>query len=362
MEQGKPWPRDTTPQLQRIGLRQQLEPLQTVLHRAAEGQSSGLFSPVSMTSTIRAVREPLQQSARQTREPSVVDVSPSSVFRGPGQDIVVPAVAHISSGGWFDPSNWLFNIVYPRFQHMDLPELLQAYFTRDARPLYGENHTSTRGKRRRDTDDLDEESFSGSSSKKRSTENHKVQERDRRDRHRVLQKASDDCTPTVIFDLAEKQLSQVKELIKGMPQEETENHSSSIVRGGKGQSSSTAAKKTGKDDQLLSAALFSWLSGFVVLRLNQSRIEAEDKVQQLENELEEAHARRIEAEDRAVCLEVDNKYYAEGVSYLRQQLEQRVDSRHGSLASSSCAQPYLSPPTTSRKRPTSDVDRYFAKL
>jgi len=265
----------------------------------------------------------------------------------------VPDVAHTSCGGWFNPSNWLFQIVYPRVQHLGLDELFQAYFAREARPTYGDNHTSTRGKRPRDEDGFDDDEWLYVSNKKfKSVEKHKIQERDRRDRHRLLQKESDDCTPTLISDLAEKELPKVKDFVKNMPKEEIKNLHSSFGDNNK----NTAAKKTGKDDQLLSAAMFSWLSGFVILRERQARVESEDKVRQLEHELREQHTARVEAEERAARLEVDAKHYAEEVSQLRQQVEQLRVGDRCSPASLFCAQPLLPSPMTSRERPATGMD------
>ncbi|KAK5937852.1 hypothetical protein PMZ80_009981 [Knufia obscura] len=354
LEDGQPWPQDSMPLFRRPLPAMKLDSFHSVLHRASEKLSSALFSPVSMTSTIRASQE--QQTPRQSRESTVVAVSPSSIRDGSTRGVVVPEMAHISSGGWFNPSNWFCNTVCTQFGHLSLDELEHVFFTRETRPVYGENHTSTRGKRARDAGDFDDVDALRISGPKKFTENHKVQERDRRNRHRVFQKEVDECTPTSIYELAEKMLPEVKQYVKSMPEEYPDNNKTSMAQGGKAQRSNTTAKKTGKDDQLLSAALFSWLSGFVILRERQVRVEAEDRVQRLENELKEAHARRIEAEDRAARLAVDNKYQAEEISYLQQQLDHRHDSRRGSATSSSFLQPQLPPPTASRKRLASDMD------
>jgi len=284
---------------------------------------------------------------------SVAALSPSLMPCSPAQCNIVPEVAHISTGGWVNPANWLFNIVYNRVNDMGLDELEKAYFTRNARPLYGENHTSTRSKKRGEPETLDDDAGFYVSSSKKSTENHKIQERDRRDRHRVLQKETDDCTPTFLFDLAEKQLSKVKDFIKDLSKEDIDSDNSYAQQNDKIPSSSTAAKKTGKDDQLLSAALFAPLSAYVILRERQARINAEENVQQLEKELKGVHDARMVAEDRAARLEVDNKYYAEEVTYLRQQHDHQLSE----TAVQPCfAQPRLPAPTASYKRSAPSID------
>lgn len=352
LEQGQPWPRDITPQLQRPRHGQKLESFQSILHKASEDQPSSLASPISTTSTVRVGQEQLEPTPKQHNEHIAAGFAPTCSPHSPTQ-VVVPDVAHTLCGGWFNPSNWLFKIVYPRVQHMGLDELFQAYFAREARPTYGDNHTSTRGKRPRDEKAFDDDGCLYISHKKfKSVEKHKIQERNRRDRHRLLQKESDDCTPTLIFDLAEKELPKVKDFVKNMPKEEIKNLHSSLG----GNNKNTAAKKTGKDDQLLSAAMFSWLSGFVILRERQARVESEDKVRQLEHELREQHTARVEAEERAARLEVDSKHYAEEVSHLRQQLEQLRVGDRGSPASFFCAQPLLSSSMTSRERPATGMD------
>ena len=309
-----------------------------------------------MTSTTQAAQESLEHTPKQSRDHTMMGQIPSSGPNSSVQGVAVPDMAHPSYGGWFNPTNWLLKIVLNRVGHMTLDELLVAFFAREARPSYGENHRSTRGKKGREAEPLDGDEDLHVNSKKRSTENHKRQERDRRDRHRVLQRENDNCTPTVIFDLAEKELPKVKTLVKNMSAEELENDDSPLAPSGEAQSSKRAAKKTGKDDQFLSAALFQWLSAFIILRERQARLETEGKVQQLENELKEAHARHIEADDRIARLEADNRYYADEVSYSRQQLDQRHDSRRGSSDSSSFSQPHLLPSVTSRKRPASSLD------
>jgi len=353
LEQGQPWPRDTTPQLQRPHHDQQLESFRTVFPKANEDQQSGLLSPISTTSTVCAGQEQLRPTPRLHNEHIATSPPPTALHRSPTQ-VVVPDVAHTRYGGWFNPSNWLFKIVYPRVQHMGLDELFEAYFAREARPTYGDNHTSTRGKRQRGAEAFDDDECLYISNKRsKSVEKHKIQERNRRDRHRLLQKESDECTPTLIFDLAERELPKVKDFVKNMTQEQIRNLCSSFGGNGK---SSTAAKKTGKDDQLLSAAMFSWLSGFVILRERQARVECEDKVRQLEHELRAQQTARIEAEARAAQLAADNKHHAEETSHLRQQVEQL---RGGSRCSSACifgAQPLLPSPMASRERPATGMD------
>jgi len=290
--------------------------------------------------------EAFQKTPEQRREKVMSSPAPSLGSHDPTH-VVVPHAARTSFGGWFNPTNWLFNIVHPRVQHMDLNELFQSYFARETRPTYGDDHTSARGKRPRTTDDFDDdESFYGSNKKPKSNENHKVLERHRRDRHRVLQKEADDVTPTLIYNLAEKELPNVKEHIKNMPREEIESL----------ESANKAAKKTGKDAQLLSAAMFSWLSGYVVLREHDARVETEDKVLRLEHELKEQYNARVEAEESLARLEYHNRYYVDEVARLRQQLEQRLSLERDSSLPAYSAQPQLLPPVASHKRPATEMD------
>ncbi|KAK5069574.1 hypothetical protein LTR64_008255 [Lithohypha guttulata] len=195
----------------------------------------------------------------------------------------VPDYASTAAGGWFDPDNWLFKHAVDEYGGLDIGQLLHVLYKRGDRPQYGEDHVSTRAKKGgHDIDDGNDDVYTRSNTK---PHDHKTQEKERRDRHRVLSKEVDECTGDAVVELSERKLPEIKNEIALMPKP---NPSS-----GQGAKSN----KTGKDKQLMAAAFLPHLSNIVIFRLLEAHNELENELasaQQVQTQLENEVRRKSE--------------------------------------------------------------------
>lgn len=342
MELGVPWPGGVTSVHKPVKC-QRLDSVETILNKTKESCFAAPFSPASTASPV-----PFAWDASQTKPSEQQQDMPccGTKFLNIEHDqhgLKVPEAALASSGGWFDRSNWIFKLTFERFGELSTEELIRAYYAREPRSEYGEDHVSTRGKHSADIEPAKELEDFSTSNKKKAVENHKVQERDRRDRHRVLQKEVDNSTPTAVYDMTEQVLPAVKEKIKHMPKEEhttTQDHK---------------GKKTGKDEQLTAAAIMPHLSNILIFRLFNAQSEAEARLQQLEGLFKTERRARCEAEDRLGRLEYENKRLAEEVAQLRVSKHCRSDSGRRS-STASFTTPQLPAYAEGRKNSAIDAD------
>ena len=288
---------------------------------------SQMLSPVSMSSP-----QPLTWDSPP--RPETITTSDREVIidhKEVQHALSIPRGAHVHAGGWFDVSNWLYQLVLKKFGHLPEDELLQAYFTRTPRPEYGEDHVSTRNKRPGVGGSLDILDDISAGSNKTS---HPLLERERRDRHRVLCKEFDQCTGDAIYAYTEEVLGDIKQIIKDMPKDMSKDVAAPAKE-------RKEKKKTGKDEQLASAAMMPYLASLLIFRLLSSLDEA---VKAYKHE----RRSRVEAEQRMARLEHENRPQADEILDLRHRLDSRIESRRSSSASFATTE--LLPPLASNKR------------
>lgn len=221
--------------------------------------------------------------------------------------LIVPQEAQKAFGGFFDPDNWVFQIVWEEFRHMNIPELLHAFYYRSDRGKYGENHTSTRG-----TVTFDQ-GAGGRHRRSTGNEKHRRKEQGRRVRHRGLQAESDELISTFTLEMAQKIFPKVKAGIEKMHGSRKSPRDTSLddeldQHDGKLRAANGAGKKLGKDDQLTAALVHQHLTNILIFRL------LED-IEVLENESALLKSEGLKQED-ASSLDGDNKS-----SYWRQRFE-----------------------------------------
>lgn len=225
----------------------------------------------------------------------------------------VPLAAEKSAGGWFDPSRWLFKLVFQKVGDKSIEELIKLMFHREARPRYGEDHTSARSKRTADQLRSDNSDVQSTYSKQTSSNAHKQQEQDRRWRHRTLQYENDECTGTYVCETAEQMLPLIKETINQMPRDEFT-----------AQESERKVKRLGKDEQLTAAALLPHLSSILIFKLY-------DALEKLKGRFQRERELRLNAEYRLEQLQRENERLKEQASHSG--LERQATSRKRSAGS-----------------------------
>lgn len=337
MELGVPWPGGVT-RLSRPGRDQRLDSFESFVNKAREPHFGALFSSVSAIGPLVPTLEPSKNINSEDIQITPMSDLRVTILQDSPYDLTIPEVAQASSGGWFDPSNWLFKLTMDNFGTMSNKELLQAYFAREDRPEYGEDHVSTRGKRLVEDEFHEEADAFYLYGKQKATENHKIQERDRRDRHRVLQKEGYNCTPTAVFKMTEQVLPDIKDIIRTMPKEKT------VLK------IEHKAKRTGKDEQLTAAAIMPHLSNLLIFRLLSGYVETEKKLQQLEERLQDERRARVEFETKSLQLENANRHLSDELAQL--QLTQNENSRRNSTTL--FADSLLSAPFESWKHPAAE--------
>lgn len=221
----------------------------------------------------------------------------------------VPLLAEKSAGGWFDPKHWLFQLVHQRVGAKSIEELIKLIYYREARPRYGEDHTSTRAKK------SESPGTPCSGPKQSSSDAHKQQEQDRRWRHRTLQYEMDECTGTYVCEAAEQMLPLIKETINQMSREEFTV-----------QETDRKVKRLGKDEQLTAAALLPHISSILIFKLYDTLEKARCKSQQKENDLQREREIRMNVQYRLSQLERENEALKDKLSYLERQPTSRKRS------------------------------------
>lgn len=212
-----------------------------------------------------------------------LESSPSQVISIKEQllpSLKVPKEARKAFGGCFDPDNWVFQLVWEEVHHMNLPEMLHAFYYREDRGTYGEHHTSTRGVASFN------EGNEGAERKPKGSENHRHQEQGRRVRHRCLQAESDKLISTFILELAQKIFLRIKANIEKMhdprkPSRDPSPETGVCQQEGRLRGANGAGKKLGKDDQLTAALVAQHLANILIFR-------ALEKLDNTQDALEEA--------------------------------------------------------------------------
>lgn len=209
-----------------------------------------------------------------------------SINMDPLSSLAVPDVAQASSGGCFDPENWIFRMVWSHVHNMDIPQLMSSFFYREDRGKYGEHHTSTRGAAaaafQEASDDVEY--------KAKGSDNHRHQEQGRRVRHRYLQAESDECISTHDLEMAQKELPNVKKIIQEMhEQNKALAGSAQAIEGYQHEKAprgtSATGKKLGKDDQLLAALMSQYVSFVLIFRLHKKVVDVQQDNEALTREL-----------------------------------------------------------------------------
>lgn len=297
--------------------------------RDSQAQPSGLLSPLSTMNSPIPSEWDMSSPTRLAECLGLKMVTCTDSERRP-HHLLVPECA---TQGWFNKDNRFQKYVLQAFGHLDLPQLVSAWFTRGEHPDYGEDHVSTRNKKPmsasfNEDDDSSVKSFS------KQHEGHKEKERERRDRHRVLQKEVHDCTSDVVFRLAEEKLPALKKDIVEMPKPDP---NFSQVR---------KSKNTGKDEQLAAAAFLPHLSNVVIFRLLDALAEAEKDA---------AILRRNLRHEQETNKRLENKFI-----HIERQFRQSIEPHHVGLRSAIDLGSHrysLSPQDTRRhKRSFDEVD------
>ncbi|KAJ9660441.1 hypothetical protein H2198_002559 [Neophaeococcomyces mojaviensis] len=356
--QGESWPKGTSTPFKPLVSQLKLSSLQeSGLRQLCDAASNKLPSlPFSPATTYCAMQSPREQQhwADTDRPQSLcgMTVEPSTALQA-FESLHMPKCAPVRHGGWLDTRNWLFNRLWKEVCDKSLDELHELFFTREARPEYGENHAVTRRSKALDNNEAE---TLPKASKDISKENHGKQERDRRERHRFFQKESDNRTPTSTFELSRQVLPEVKEEVKRLLVNEASDGSTEAVSSRKNRATPSIDKVAGKDDQLLAAVLTQDLASIVICREFDARITVERRLSAAEAAWQKEQARRIGAEERAHQLEIDCKHFSDEIAYFRRRYVSDEQDRGGS--STSFAQPQLPPPSTTqkRKRTTDSVD------
>lgn len=268
MEKGQPWKIPGNRFLRQPASKTlQLVPIQTII-QSAETPDVAPLSPISLVGT--TFRAGVPQESTKDAKPGCQHASVQGLTSAQQSlsSLIIPEVAKPSSGGCFDTENWVFKIVWNHVHHMDIDQLMSAYFLREDRGKYGEHHTSTRGVPDFDRSEEDTRRTG------KGSDNHRHQEQGRRVRHRYLQGGSDECISTFILDMAQDELPKIKEIIRQMhSQNKTAEKAGACAeerQGAKSYSSTGTARKLGKDDQLTAVLMSQYVAFIIISRLQET--------------------------------------------------------------------------------------------